>query len=304
MPGPKAEDLSGQVFGNLKAISREGVDHNHHSIWKCECDCGNIINSTAQKLKKGRQTSCGCKHIQYVKEGDRFSRLIAIKKVRSSKWLCLCDCGKERIVASGLLMTGRIKSCGCMRGWAIQNKGEDLSGKQIGELTIECTEGKDKHGHTIWKAVCSCGKIVKVKASALGKNGTKSCGCKRLANRKNHKNWVGHEEIHGYIWGQITRGGHCRDLDFDITIEYAWDLFIKQDRKCAFTGLELSFPKTLSRENVSTRTASLDRIDSSKGYVKGNVQWIHKKIQPMKMNMPDEEFIQFCKLVANYRDEK
>jgi hypothetical protein len=45
-------------------------------------------------------------------------------------------------------------------------------------------------------------------------------------------------------------------------------------------------------------TASLDRKDSSKGYTKDNVQWIHKTINFMKGQMSDQEFVSWCKLVC------
>ena len=47
-------------------------------------------------------------------------------------------------------------------------------------------------------------------------------------------------------------------------------------------------------------TASLDRIDSSKGYIKGNVQWVHKEFNKMKLDLLDKEFIDICKLVHKY----
>jgi len=46
------------------------------------------------------------------------------------------------------------------------------------------------------------------------------------------------------------------------------------------------------------RTASLDRIDSSKGYVKGNLQWVHKDINMMKNHYNQKYFIEICKKVA------
>ena len=46
-------------------------------------------------------------------------------------------------------------------------------------------------------------------------------------------------------------------------------------------------------------TASIDRIDSSIGYVIGNVQWVHKQVNFMKGTMEQKEFIKFCKLISS-----
>lgn len=45
-------------------------------------------------------------------------------------------------------------------------------------------------------------------------------------------------------------------------------------------------------------TASLDRIDSTKGYTLDNIQWVHKHINVMKMDLDQEYFIKLCKLVT------
>lgn len=51
--------------------------------------------------------------------GQRFGRLIALEWVSTNKqgnseWLCVCDCGKEVIVNSQKLKSGKTKSCGCL----------------------------------------------------------------------------------------------------------------------------------------------------------------------------------------------
>jgi len=83
--------------------------------------------------------------------------------------------------------------------------------------------------------------------------------------------------------------------ELNITIEYAWDIFISQERRCALSGLELAFPKVSKDKNW---TASLDRIDSSKGYVEGNVQWVHKDVNIMKNKFDNQYFINMCKKIA------
>ena len=54
-----------------------------------------------------------------IKPGDKFGRLIVIKECGRSKdrrvlWLCLCNCGNEKITNSTLLLKGKTKSCGCL----------------------------------------------------------------------------------------------------------------------------------------------------------------------------------------------
>ena len=53
-----------------------------------------------------------------IKEGDVFHYLTVIKRVENannghSRWLCKCRCGKETVVMSSHLKSGKIKSCGC-----------------------------------------------------------------------------------------------------------------------------------------------------------------------------------------------
>lgn len=49
--------------------------------------------------------------------GQKFGKLTAIHRIEggSSKWLCKCDCGKERTVYATNLMNGKSTSCGCSR---------------------------------------------------------------------------------------------------------------------------------------------------------------------------------------------
>lgn len=44
---------------------------------------------------------------------------------------------------------------------------------------------------------------------------------------------------------------------------------------------------------------SLDRIDSSRGYEVGNVQWVTKYVNWAKNDLSQEDFINLCIAVAN-----
>jgi hypothetical protein len=107
-------------------------------------------------------------------------------------------------------------------------------------------------------------------------------------------------EIHkSYICSLRLRAKN-KNIDFNLDGNYLWRLFLKQKRKCILSGLDLIFPKAWGPKSKTDITASLDRINSKLGYIKGNVQWVHKTINTMKMNMNDKEFIYFCKKVADY----
>lgn len=56
----KLEDISGQRFGKLVVLELVGRDKSRHTIWKCQCDCGNVANPLATSLKAGKTRSCGC----------------------------------------------------------------------------------------------------------------------------------------------------------------------------------------------------------------------------------------------------
>jgi hypothetical protein len=87
-----------------------------------------------------------------------------------------------------------------------------------------------------------------------------------------------------------------RNIEVKITDKYCYTLLLKQKYICPLTGLKISLFKKM---NKGRGTASLDRIDSSKGYIKGNIRWIHKKINIMRSNMTDEELLYWCQLLVN-----
>lgn len=68
--------------------------------------------------------------------------------------------------------------------------------------------------------------------------------------------------------------------------------------------MTLELPKNHADTSIGNLTASLDRIDSSKGYIEGNVQWVHKRINKMKLDDSDTEFIEWCRLIADFNKDK
>lgn len=111
--------------------------------------------------------------------------------------------------------------------------------------------------------------------------------------------WKGYEEISGRWWHDVEISAKKRNIEFNITIKDAWELFIKQNKKCSLTGLDIRLYDTSKPVNGQERpTASLDRICSDKPYTPDNIQWVHKDVNLMKNHFDQLYFIDICKRVA------
>lgn len=120
---------------------------------------------------------------------------------------------------------------------------------------------------------------------------TKSCGCLSTKRR------TGIGELSGSFYSKLKTQAKHRNMDFPLSKEYLYSLLLLQDFKCALTGIpiEIGYKNGKDRNNIN---ASLDRIDSSKGYIEGNVQWVHKDVNKMKNNINQNRFINLCKMIV------
>lgn len=180
----------------------------------------------------------------------------------------------------------------------------DIIGIKFGLLTVleiiqPLSKTVDKQ---LYKCICDCGANKTTNRSNLKFGQVTSCGCKRLKSKREHHFWKGYGEISKRLWNTVQVGAKSRKLEFLIDIEYAWELFLKQNQKCALSGQDLVFAKCESLSRTE-RTASLDRIDSAKGYIKGNVQWVHKDINKIKSDLNEKEFIKLCKMIKTHNQK-
>lgn len=109
--------------------------------------------------------------------GQKFGRLTALEPTNeryhgSVVWKCQCKCGGEYLGPTLSLLSGRVKSCGCLQ------QCEDLSGVRFGRLTVIEFVEISKHC-TYWRCMCDCGKAKIVAAHSLKAGTAKSCGCFR-----------------------------------------------------------------------------------------------------------------------------
>lgn len=182
-------------------------------------------------------------------------------------------------------------------------KGKDLTGINFGKLTPIQLLDERKNNNRYWLCKCECGNIKEIRAAHLLKGYSKSCGCSWHNKNKNNFNWKGYEDIPMDFFNSIKRGAESRNIEFNITIEYLWEVFIKQNKQCALSGVNLYFSDIRKNKNKK-RTVSVDRINSSVGYIEGNIQWVHKTVNIMKNKLSNEEFIDFCKKISDNSTRK
>ena len=80
-----------------------------------------------------------------------------------------------------------------------------------------------------------------------------------------------------------------KGLEVDVTPEYIKDLLKDSKYFCRVSGLKMNL-ESHPRKKANPFKASLDRIDSTKGYIKGNVQWVCWSVNQMKSDKTEEEF--------------
>ena len=126
-------DLTGEKFGRLTVINESDKrDKSGNVYWNCKCDCGKMVSVQGRFLRSGHTKSCGCHKKEswndYISKtfkdmtGERYGNLTVVERGEdyidknnhhTTTWICRCDCGETTKTTRTMLISGRIKSCGC-----------------------------------------------------------------------------------------------------------------------------------------------------------------------------------------------
>ena len=115
---------------NMLTVLEDLGTVNYRRMYKVKCDCGKVFTVRKDSLHGPKaMKSCGCDHNTKVKVGYKSNLLTVVEdlgvysKTHNDKkrhWFrCKCECGGETILPSHVLLTGSIKSCGCL--WSSRN---------------------------------------------------------------------------------------------------------------------------------------------------------------------------------------
>ena len=128
------KDIAGQKFGRLIVVSLDGMRKNK-SYWLCHCECGTQKVIGGQELRRKQTSSCGCLQRELISRrtlidltGQKFGRLTVVSlspertKGNNARWMCLCECGVQKVVGANGLKTGQTQSCGCLSAQQTQTR--------------------------------------------------------------------------------------------------------------------------------------------------------------------------------------
>lgn len=244
--------------------------------------------------------------IIYPKVGDKYGKWTIIEVIKGGRIVVQCECGEIVTKRFYDLKTGTSKQClKCRYGSVVAERKQKPkhwtkveNGMRFGHWTIVDVNdfkflSSDKERS--YRVKCDCGEESYVRITFLTNKRSTCCKDCRIG-RGSRK--IGC--LNASVIRRAREGAEARNLEWSVSDEYLADLLEKQDMKCALSGIDLcvsNYGLGSKRGRLET-TISLDRIDSFKGYVEGNVQWVHKSINIMKSTLTQEEFINFCKLVA------
>ena len=141
---------------------------------------------------------------------------------------------------------------------------------------------------------CICGTIRNVPTWHLNNNKSKGCGCTNIIGRFKAK-CVGDLSASYYTSFKYSRQSKGIEFSDDLSMGHLWYLYEQQEGRCALSGIPIPLNPQWSQQNKGkstkiVQTASIDRIDSSKGYTPDNIVLTINEINIMKNNLTIKEF--------------
>ena len=221
-------------------------------------------------------------------------------------WVCLCDCGKEKIVSQGNLTSENTKSCGCFAKeirrdliHTIHTSRVDYTGIKFNKLTAIKKLQAYKNSRTYYKCKCECGKETIVEGYSLKSGHTKSCGClKNEIDYGKSRRLNNGEALSRRVFHYYKRNAKRRDKEFKLTLAECLNLF---SQNCYYCGIEPNTIITHKELFGEFKYNGIDRVHNDLGYTLANCVPCRKQCNIAKNIMSENEFLMFIKRIYNHK---
>lgn len=159
----------------------------------------------------------------------------------------------------------------------------DLCGKEYEKPITEYNRNKSLNRHSFCSRICSA-----------------KFGNKNVPRKRSYEHLkLYQKKANPFLF--YLRTIRKRYKEINITIDDLIEQWDKQEGICPYSGIKLLLASSRNTHINPIYRASLDRIDSNKGYIKGNIQFTSTSINYMKNSMSHEDTIKLCKLITkNY----
>jgi hypothetical protein len=175
----------------------------------------------------------------------------------------------------------------------------DLEGQRFGRLVVqERISRTSATGYHIWKCLCDCGATKEVRTELLTSRRTQSCGClaRESIARNGRKNGLeaGVSAFNALV-ANYRRDAKARGATFALTETEARALFLAP---CHYCGAEPGRVFRATTCRAAFVCNGIDRLDSSSGYVAGNVVPACKACNYLKGGRPYRVFMGLLARIA------
>jgi len=305
-------DLTGQRFGRLTVLSRNGSDKFRRPLWLALCNCGTQKLVASPALRNSRIKSCGCLLRELKKEdltGQAFGFLVVKNRAhlgRRPAYLVRCVCGIEKIVRREGLLSGTTKSCGCAANKLRKTKIEkkfNLTNMCFGKLRVISRSGSERSSdgssHTTWECKCECGKIVKARTAALNNGSATSCGCMRNFDGVFVPSLLPGRMGFNSLLARYKRSALKRNISWELSDTKFEELVTMGCFYCGSAPAQVSNPDPTTLKGRFVYNG-IDRKDSRYGYTEDNAVSCCGTHNQMKSTLSVEEFVASCESVVRH----
>lgn len=226
--------------------------------------------------------------------GEKHGKLLVVEQLENtetgdSKWLCLCDCGNLKEVAS--LNLRKAKSCGC-------HKIKDLTGYKFGKFTVLERSEQYKKNFVLWKCACACGNIKEISSNNLIKGISLSCDCANESElNKDKEKYSKVDRIWRKLFLTTKRKVQEKNFRFELNIDDFRNIVSKNCFYCNQVP-EIKGITRISKDSILAN--NLVRFDTNLGFIPANCVASCKICQIMKGDLDFDEFHEHVLKIADF----